>query len=420
MSTPPDKAHVDSARAHLEQAVTDLLPTADVRPPPVTIDTPDAFDRALSTAVAGDVLTLAATFRYPSPLTIRGPVTVQGPAVPAERMTVDAPLPRFQMGLQVLGDDVTVRGVEIRNTNTQADIVVVSGARTHLTGVRILGDSLLGGKRGVHYSGSAGELRGLYVDDIFRVDQDTQAIYSDSMGPGGLLVDDCYLSAAGETIMFGGGDCPADRIPRGIRISNCTLTKNPAWTVLISPGKHVQFVKNALELKNAIDVIVEDCVLEYAGSSGQQGAYSIVLTPRNQGGTAPWSTIQDVIIRRCTGRYASGAISIVGDDNIHPSGRLTNVRLENCTFTDLDGPKYGGMGRVIYINRGPVDVTIDGLTASGTNLKSIVYFDETRPPTRLTLRHFTVPTGTRYPYHNLFGDTLGSVQLYAPDAVLEP
>jgi hypothetical protein len=315
---------------------------------------------------------------------------------------------------------VTVRGVEVRNTNTQADVVVVSGARTHLTGVRILGDSLLGGKRGVHYSGAAGELRGLYVDDIFRLDQDTQAIYSDSMGPGGLLIDDCYLSAAGETIMFGGGDCPADRIPRGIRVSNSTLTKNPAWTVLLAPGRHVQFVKNALELKNATDVIVEDCVLEYAGSSGQQGAYSIVLTPRNQGGTAPWSTVQDVIIRRCTGRYASGAVSIVGDDNLHPSGRLTNVRLENLTFTDLDGPAFGGMGRIVYINRGPVDVTIDRLTASGTNLKSIVYFDETRPPTRLTLRHFTVPSGLRYPYHNLYGDTLGSVQLYAPDAVLEP
>jgi len=414
---PPDQAHIDSARGHVEQAAIDLQETPDVPLQPVAITTPDAFDRALSTAVAGAVLTLAPTFRYPGPVTLRVPVTLQAAAVPPGRLAADVLLPTFLMGLGVPSDLVTLTGIEVRNSNTATDIVTIAGASVMVDRCRILGDPVKGGKRGINFTGTAGQILRCVVDDIFRLDQDTQAIYSDNMG-GGLTISDCSLRAAGETIMFGGADCAQDRIPRGIRIRGCTLTKNPAWTVLLAPGKHAQFVKNALELKNAIDVIVEDCAFEYAGSSGQQGAFLIVLTPRNQGGTAPWSTVQDVIIRRCTGRFASGAISLLGDDNLHPSGRLTNVTFENLTFTDLDGPTYGGMGRICYLNRAPDLVTIDGLTASGTNLKSIVYFDETKPPTRLTLRNFKVPAGTRYPYHNLFGDTLASVQTYAPDAVL--
>jgi hypothetical protein len=419
MSTPPDKAHVDSARVHLEQAVTDLLPTADVRPPPVTIDTPDAFDRALSTAVAGDVLTLASTFLYPGPVTLRVPVTLQGAVVPEGRMTKDAPLPRFQMGLTVAGDQVTGRGIDVRNTNRLTTIVTVAGADATLDRCRVLGDPEYGGHRGIDFTGTRGTITGCYIDDIFQPAQDTQAIYSDNMG-GGLTITDCYLSAAGETIMFGGGDCTVDRIPRTIRITGCTLTKNPAWIVLISPGKHVEQTKCALEFKNAIDVVVSNCVFEYAGTSEGQGCFLVVITPRNQNGRTPWAMVQDVTIADCVGRHAGCGVSIIGDDNLHASGRTTNVTITNLVLEDLDPVRYGGTGRIVYLNRGPVGVTIDGLTASGTKLKSIVYFDEKLPPTKLTLKHITAPAGLPYPYHNVFGETIGSLQQYAPDAVLAP
>ena len=48
-------------------------------------------------------------------------------------------------------------------------------------------------------------------------------------------------------------------------------------------------VKNLVEFKNAQNVLVEGNTIENNWAAGQQG-YSILFTPRNQSGTAPWKT----------------------------------------------------------------------------------------------------------------------------------
>jgi hypothetical protein len=406
----------------LDALLAELGPRPVVTPPSVVIDTPDALDRALSVSPAGTVLTLKSTLRYPGPLTFIKPVVLRGEQVPEGRIPADFPVPTFLGGLRIPSDEVTLLGVDVRHPNPLTDVLTFSGARVTLDRVRVLGDPVQGAKRGIAANGGGDcQILRCHIDDIKQPAQDTQAICAWDMGPG-LVIDDCYLSAAGQSVMIGGSDPSSDaRQPRGVVLTNSTLTKKPEWLTLVTPGvwgKHVQQVKCALELKNVDGFTAKNLVLEYAGTSQGQGSFLIVLTPRNQGNTAPSTTVAHVAITDCVGRHAGSGVSFLGDDNVNPSKRMTDVRVQNVTFEDLDPVKYGGSGRLFYINRAPDAVTIDAVTAAGT-LKSIVYFDELAPPTRLTLRNFKVPTGVRYAYHNRYGDTLASVQQFAPDAVLQ-
>ena len=70
-------------------------------------------------------------------------------------------------------------------------------------------------------------------------------------------------------------------------------------------------VKNTIELKNAQRVTIEGNIIENIWRAGQNG-YALVLTPRNQGNTAPWTVVQDVMIRSNIVRHANGGHEILG------------------------------------------------------------------------------------------------------------
>lgn len=419
------RGHLTEARTSIDQATALLPPAVDVTP---VIADAAAFDRALAAAAPFAVLTLASTFVYPAPLVLRQPITLVSETFAdrrGTRMTVDEPAPRFLGGVDLPGDDIYCLGVEARQTDARGTIMPVRGARLLIDRARILGDPTLGGRRGINYAGESGAILRSYIDDIFTVDSDSQAIYSQDMGPGGLVIDDCYLGAAGQSIMFGGGDPTSEaRIPRGIRITRSTLTKKPAWVEIVSGSfatlnaHHRYQCKTPFELKNAIDVEMRDCVLEYAGISQGQPSALIVLTPRNQNNTAPYTTVRDVRISNCVGRFAGGGVSMLGDDDQHPSGPLKDVSILNCKFEELNPAKWGGAGRVFFLNRGGVNIHLEAITATGTGIKSIVYCDERKPPTGLVLRNFKMPTVV-YPYKTVLGITLAKLQEYAPDAVLD-
>src|SRR5581483_7829269 len=159
-----------------------------------------------------------------------------------------------------------------------------------------------GQRRGIRAEGTATQIVRTYVGEIWRVGLETQAVGC-SNGCNDLLIDDCTLMGAAQAFMAGGADSDSEAaMPQNITIRNSTLTKDPAWYT-----KHAQ-IKNALELKAAINVTVEDCLLEYAGISEGQGGYVIVLTPRNQDGHAPWSRVQNVLFNRCRARFGGGAV----------------------------------------------------------------------------------------------------------------
>jgi hypothetical protein len=401
---------IERIRWHAERILA-LLPPPDAAPP---IATPAELDAALAAASPGATLTLATSLVYPSRLILSQSVTLQSATFQTragQRMTRDEPAPTFLAGLEVFVDDAALLGLALHGTET---IGVLGGQHGVWDRCRLLGDPVHGAHRGIEFDGGEGAILRCYVDDVFRHDQDTQAIGAWDCDPG-LLIEDCFLSAAGQSIMFGGSDARSEaRIPTAINIHACNLTKNPAWV-------GTQQVKCALEFKAARDVLVEDCALSYGGTSQGQGCYLIVATVRNQDGAAPWSCIQHVEITHCTGSHASGVCNFLGTDNVYPSGRLDGFDLHDCTFENLDG--WLGQGRLFLFGGSPAHVTLEQLTITGQHVGALGYFYGLPSPTGFVAGGLTLPSSDYGWYCD--GDTghggsgRDHLLAYMPDAQLD-
>lgn len=398
---------VELVRFHA-QSILDILPSPTNGDHVIT--TPEEFDAALESANDGDTITLSDSFIYPNLLQLSKGVIIRGESYTGGegRITRDEPAPLFSKGIQALADNHMLLGIAMQGTD---NVGTLGGNHVGWDHCRILGDPTQGAHRGIYWCGSDGRITNCYVDDIFRWGQDTQAICGWDCGPG-LVIENSLLNAAGENVMFGGADSSSpDRIPRGISMKWCTLSKNPAWFDM-----GVQ-IKNALEFKCAADVLVEECVLEYAGFAEGQGGFLIVTTVRNQDGNAPWSNISNVVVRNCSGGHASGVCNILGTDNVHPSGTMNGFTLQDCHFTDIDGSR-GGSGRVFQFDGAPVNVKLDGIHVEGANLNQHGYFSGP-PPINLQLTRMNLPPSVYGWYIDADGSGPNALKEYAPDIILD-
>ena len=130
-------------------------------------------------------------------------------------------------------------------------------------------------------------------------------------------------------------------------------------------------VKNLFELKNAEQVIIEGNILENVWQAGQYG-YAIVLTPRNQYGTASWVRLRDITITNNVVRHASGVLQLSGYDVNSPTQQTRGVTIRNNLFYDINPAMWGGGAKVFLIGDAPADVVIDHNTIIHTN-SSVVY-----------------------------------------------
>ena len=131
-----------------------------------------------------------------------------------------------------------------------------------------------------------------------------------------------------------------------------------------SPGSASRWTtKNVLELKNAQDVLIDGNVIEHAWVGDQPG-YPVVFTPRNQGGTAPWTVVQRVTFTKNLVRHAAGAVNILGTDNVNPSQLTNHIAIANNVFDDL-GTAWGAGAKTLLIGAGPTAITIDHNTIVG-------------------------------------------------------
>jgi hypothetical protein len=289
--------------------------------------------------------------------------------------------------------DVSWLGIGVRNQNAAGEWFAVQGSRVIFDRCTGLGDPTHGQHRGWRMEGPTIVMVNCYADDVGLPGRDS-AVVGGWQDINGLDIDKCYFRGGAETVLFGGADAPAaDRMPRNIRITSSTLSKNPAWY-----GMGWQ-LKNAFELKCGVGVYMADCLLEYGGVAEGQAAYLIVLTVRNQDGGAPWSTVEDVLIERCLCRYGGGGVNVLGTDNVHPSGRMTNVTLRDCKFTGLNPEGvwsqggYKGSGRCVMFDGAPHRLTFDGITMEGTHMGALGYFlNRPQQPTQLTLRNWNYCT----------------------------
>jgi hypothetical protein len=265
---------------------------------------------------------------------------------------------------------VAFTGVEVAGIGG-GDLITTGDMPTSLDGipenllfdrVYVHGDPVLGQKRGLHLNGKQVLVACSHFDDFKVKGQDAQAV-AGSYGPGPFQVLDCHLSGAGENAIFGGSDPRiSGMVPSDILFRGCLFTKPWAWW---DEGWQI---KNLFELKNARRVVVEDCVFEHMKkSAASPDTYAVWLTVRNQEGNAPWSTIEHVAFRRNTLRQVGCGITLLATDYSHPSGLMTDVRIEDNRIEDLNPVAYGGSGRTFAIHGGPVDLQIRGNKVDGPN-----------------------------------------------------
>lgn len=219
----------------------------------------------------------------------------------------------------------------------------------------IHGDPDRGQKRGIAMNSGETRIVGCYISDIKAIGQDSQAIGAWN-GPGPYTIENNYLEAAGENVMFGGADPSIpDLIPSKIVVRGNLLSKPLAWR---EPGAPKWQVKNLFELKNARGVLVEHNVMERSWQQAQSG-YAILFTVRNQDGRCPWCQVEDVTFRSNIVRDVAAGVQVLGSDPNHPSRPTNRIVIRDNLFDGVDKKSWGGDGYFLLLSDSPADVTVD-------------------------------------------------------------
>lgn len=234
-----------------------------------------------------------------------------------------------------LATDITFDGCTI---DGGPNLRTLSGLRADGNRVAFINGSILN----IHYDGF-----------------DSQAFCS-TTGAGPFLIRNSRLEGAGENVMFGGAD-PAfpNLVPSDIELDKVVLYKPLSWKVGDPNYAGIPWtVKNLFELKNARRVHVHDCRMENNWQHAQTG-FAILLTPRNQGGFAPWSCVEDVLIENTQVWGSDSGITLQNADETKAAGSR-RIALQNLLIA---GTRWTGLN----IASGPDDLLIDHVTVIPNN-----------------------------------------------------
>jgi len=281
------------------------------------------------------------------------------------------------------------------------------------------GDATNGQRRGIALNSGDTQVINSYFADFKGKNVDTQAICGWN-GPGPYLVENNYLEAAGENIMFGGSDPSVPNlVPTGIAIRHNLISRPMSW---MTQG---WTVKNLVEFKNAQDAVVEGNIIEHHWVGGQQGS-AIVITPRNQSNTAPWSVVRNITVQNNVIRHVSSGFNILGYDNLAPSLQTENITVRNNLLYDVDA-KYtssstAGPARLAIVGAGPKNVTFDHNTVDN-NGSSTIFFYGGATPTGVQIVGFTLTNNLlKQNSWAIYGDAVGQGQPaldhFAPNAMV--
>jgi len=226
----------------------------------------------------------------------------------------------------------------------------------------IHGDPSAGGRRGVAMNGASVAVIDSYVSGFKEAGADSQALWFGN-SPGPIKIVNNYLEAASENVLFGGSDPKiTNLVPSDIEIKRNYFYKPLSWI-----GQSIN-VKNLLEFKNAQRVLVERNVFENNWAAAQVG-FAILITPRNQDGTAPWSVTKDITFQYNKLFNIGSGFNISGDDDLHESQRTTRILIQHNTI-EVNG-LGGADGRMFQILGGPTHLSINNNTGFCTGALSM-------------------------------------------------
>jgi hypothetical protein len=209
-------------------------------------------------------------------------------------------------------------------------------------------------RRGVALNSAETVIKNSHISGFAGREQETQAIAGWN-GPGKYKIINNYLEAGAENVLFGGSDPSIKNlVPTDIEIRNNLMTKPLEWRGKVT-------IKCTFELKNARNVRIIGNIIENSFDE-----IAVRITIRNQDGSAPWSTIEDVLMRDNIIRNSGGGINFLGTDDVYKSAVMKRVQVVNNLFTGIDAAKWGADGRFIVISDGEeINVSNNTVFASG-------------------------------------------------------
>jgi hypothetical protein len=255
-------------------------------------------------------------------------------------------------------------------------------------------------RRGIEMDGAYVAVVDSYISDFQEKGTDSQGIWAyNTSGP--LQIVDNYIEAAGENVLFGGSDSrEAALVPADIEIRNNYFFKPLS---LMGSGFTT---KNLLEFKAAQRVLATANLFQN-NPLGAQDGFALLITPRNQGGTAPWSITADIAVTGNEFVNVGSGFNVLGEDNEHPSLPTARVLIRDNVVgvTGLNGAS----GRAFQaVGAGGSDYTIDHNTIIDTAAApaaSTVMMAQTATP-KVTNLTFTNNLATRTAY-GFFGSGVG-------------
>jgi len=196
---------------------------------------------------------------------------------------------------------------------------------------------------------------------------------------GPFKIQDNFLEASGEAVMFGGGG--ATMTPTDIQILNNHFWKPWQWMPGNKPfvggadGKPF-VVKNHLELKNAVRVLVEANLMENTWGGFSQHGYGILLTPKSQhtltGNACPLCQVTDITIRYVHISHGGAGIQMAtvlsgnGPKDGAPALAGTRWSIHDVVLDDLSTKYVGGGTLFLLMNGWPTNplntITINHVT----------------------------------------------------------
>ena len=364
-----------------------------------------SFQNAINAATCGDTIVLVAGSTYSGNFTIPptscsgwieivpsalaslpSPGTRVGPGNGSNMAKVSSPntAPAFQFlpnsnHWRLMGLDITTSYISTVNTNyglvtagLQADGSTQINVQSQLPAflifdrIYIHGLSNTNTKRGIEMDTQGIAIVDSYCDEIHYNGNDSQCFASWN-GVGPYLIQNNFMRAGAEDIMFGGAD-PAisNLVSSDITIIGNLIQKNQAWRGEAAPYNWV--IKNLVEFKNAQRVLLDGNVIQYVWAAGQVG-FAILLTPRNSNGNCSWCAVQDITITHNLIRHTSSGVEIsCGDTLAGPSLPSARVLIQNNVLDDISSVNWGGDGRAFLLLSGTTapnshDITIDHNTA---------------------------------------------------------
>jgi hypothetical protein len=362
----------------------------------ITIPAGGDLQTALNNAAPGDTIVLAAGATYTGNFVLpaksgSGIITVRtstpdallpegsrvGPASAPLLARIVAPdqslaiaTARAASNYRLVGLEVTVASsvsysyglVGLGDTGANQDTLAEVPQNISIERCWIHGNASAAVRRGIALNSGSTTIRDCYLSDFHEVANDSQAICGWN-GPGPFTIENNYLEAAAENVLFGGADPSIPNlVPSDITFRRNYCSKPISW----KGGSPHWSVKNIFELKNAQRVLVDGNTFENCWADGQNGM-AILLTPRNQDGTAPWTVVQDVTFTNNIVRNVAGGVNILGADDRSSSQPTRRILIRNNLFVDVSSATYGGPGRFIQTIGGPSEVTIDRNTCIQTD-----------------------------------------------------